>query len=244
MRFFAVLLALSFLPVPASYAQTMGRMAEAMPRQVVVNGTCRREVAPDRGSITLTAQFQDRSDVKTAVNQAVKSYEAARKKIQDLKLKDMELETVEYTVMPIQEWEKDKTVMKGYRARMGLQVKTSETQRIGEVIAVAADEGFKDVGALQMYVSRAREQEINRDCLKEATLDAKNNAELLASAVGAKVGEVMMLNQSGGHMPVPPPMPMMMKAERGMAAMDMAAPTVEAGKREYTVNVSAIFQLR
>ena len=107
---------------------------EPLPRQVSVSGQCSKQVTPDRGAVTLTAQFRD-TDLKTAIKRTTEAYERAREGVQKLKLDDVELTTSEYQVHQVTEWENNKSVPKGFEARMGLRVVTSSIARIGDVIA-------------------------------------------------------------------------------------------------------------
>jgi uncharacterized protein YggE len=158
-------------------------------RQISVSGNCYKEMIPDRGGINLVADITNTKDLKAAVDSATKIYESVKAKVNALKLKDLELTTSEYSVMPINEWENNKQIFKGYRARIGLMVQTSETGRLGEVTAIGAAEGVRDVGALQLFVSRAASKQAMQDCLSDAAIDARKNAERIAAALNVKLGD-------------------------------------------------------
>ncbi len=217
--------------------------ALAVDRQVNVSGNCVRKTTPDRGSITLTSEFQN-MDLKAASQQATEAYEKVRKAVQKLGLENLELKTVEYSLNQAFEWQKDRQVFKGYRARMGISVSTSQTQRLGEVISIAAREGIRDVGGLRSFLSEEKLKTETAACLRDAALDARSKAEKLASALSAKVGEVISISENTQLQGAPPPpMPMMAKAMRSSEAMDSSAP-VEAGEQVITVNVHASFGLK
>lgn len=121
-------------------------------RRITVSGVCQREVTPDRGAVTLTAEARD-SDLKVAAQKATSSYERVRDAIKKLNLQDLELRTVEYTMGEVREWENQKNVFKGFRSRLGLRVVTSQVDKLGEVISLATREGLKEVGGLQSFLS-------------------------------------------------------------------------------------------
>jgi len=220
--------------------------ARASDRLVSVTGTCQRQVVPDRGSLRLTAQAQDR-DLKTATRDATRIYESMKEAIKKLSLDDMELTTSEYSVEEVREWEDNRSVSKGFRARMGLEVTTSAVQRLGEVISIASREGVKDVGALTSFVSHTKLRTEQTACLEEAAKEAKQRAEKLAAALGADLGPVVSISEGGGEdfPPHPRPMPMMMaRAEAPDAAEKMAPPSVEPGKREVRVQARVVFSVK
>lgn len=212
-------------------------------RTISVSGTCLRSAIPDRGSIVITPEFTD-PDIKSAAKKATGQYEAIKAEIQKLNLKNLELSTNEYSVLELREWEKNKQVSKGFRARMGLQVTTSETSRLGEVIAIAAARNVKDVGALQTFLSDEKSRGEREACLEEAIQHAQTKAGRMAKAAGARLGRVLQLNEEGASSPPPMPMvPMMaMKASGGMER-EMQAPSVDSAAQKIQLSVSALYQL-
>lgn len=215
--------------------------AEA-PRTVSVTGSCIRNVIPDRGAVNLTAESRD-GDAKRAQTTAARSYEAVRSKAVALKLADGELTTSEYSSEEVREWEKDKMVSRGFRTRIGLRVETSDTARLGEVMEIASREGIKQISGMQLFVSSKKLLDEKMACLKDAAEQARAKADTLAKSLGAKVGEVVLIQESSSPYS-PGPMPMV----SGMMAMDAMerspAPKIEAGKVEVSMTVNVTFSLR
>ncbi|MCC7460307.1 MAG: SIMPL domain-containing protein [Proteobacteria bacterium] len=236
---------LSFTLVTLLSLTTMAADALA-PRQVTVSGECTHVVSPDRGSITLTVEFQN-MDLSKATKQAADSYERLVDSIKKLRLDNFNLRTSEYSVNEIRRWENNKEVMKGYQARMGVWVSTSEISKIGEIIAIASKEKVKDVNSLQTYLSDEKQLQEEMSCLSEAAKNARSKAEKLASALGAKIGDVLMMNETGKSLPQWP-RPMMMQKNFAVRAMAMdtaeSAPSVEAGQQNLSLSVQVAFGLK
>ncbi|MBU6376123.1 MAG: SIMPL domain-containing protein [Bdellovibrionales bacterium] len=214
--------------------------AESEVRKVTVSGKCSRNVTPDRGAMVLTAEFRD-DDLKTASRRATEAYERTRDAVKKLNLKDLDLKTVEYSMGEVREWEKNKSVFKGYRARMGLRVATSQVDRLGELIAIASREGLKDVGALQSFLSDSKQISEQVGCLQDAAGDARIKAEKLASSLGASLGEVLRISESGGTQDVFSPR-MMTFGSRD--SEEIKAPTIEAGQQTLNLTVEVSFSLK
>lgn len=229
-----VLLAIFTLPAHAE---------GSAPRAVSVSGACLRQVTPDRGSISMVAEARE-NDLQTATQKATRSYERARAAIQKLALPDADLRTTEYSVGEIREWENNKSVFKGFKARMGLKVSTSALQKLGDVMSIAAREGLVDVGALTMFLSDEKTKQERFACLQDAAADAKAKADKLATSLGAKVGPVLAISEGGASMPGPRPEMMMETASMLKAGRAMDAPAIEAGQQNMTVNVSVTFALQ
>lgn len=208
---------------------------------VSVEGSCTHHVVPDRASITITADVVD-NDLKSATRQVAEAYEKTREAVKKLDLQDLELKTSEYSVNENRVWEKEKSVFKGYHARMGLYVATSQIQRLGEVIAIASREDLKDVGTLISFLSDEKTKQEQMSCLEEAAKDAHSRAEKLAQSLGSKVGAVMSITQTASQNPVRPRPMLMMK--NAMASGDAeSAPPVEAGEQAVSVQIQAQFVL-
>lgn len=218
---------------------------EKLVRSIAVSGQCLRSVVPDRGSIVVTIDNQDKN-VQVATKKTTDAYETLKKAIQKIALKDVELQTSEYNVQEIREWEKDKSVFKGFRARMGLEVTTSEIARLGEVIATASNQKITDVGALRSFLSDEKNRQEREACLEEAISHAQVKASKMAKAAGAKLGRVLQLKEEGASMtPVPPPYEprRMMKSSLMESSIADAAPRIDSSTQKLSLSVEALYAL-
>jgi uncharacterized protein YggE len=211
-------------------------------RQVSVSGSCTRFVVADRGAIVLTAQFVEQT-VEAATSKATAAYDRAAAAVRKLGLESLDLRTVEYSVTEDREWEKNRQVFKGYRARMGLRVATSSVQRMGEVMSVASREGMSDVGSLSTYVSDERRRHEELECLNDAAADARARASRLAEALGARLGEIVTISQQAEGEPTLRIAPQNFAANAALGA-SAAPPSVEAGQQEIRVGIGATFSLK
>jgi hypothetical protein len=208
-------------------------------RKVTVSGHCTRQVVADRGAITLTSEFKSK-DPKTAAAEATRAYETVKSAVKRLDLPDAEMKTSEYSVNELREWEKDKSVSKGFRARMGLEVTTSDIAKLGDVIDIATREGVQDVGSLTTTLSPAKLQKEKFNCLSEAALDARAKAERLAETLGSKLEGPLEISETGEAEPIRPMLSAM--ALRGSSLA--APPTVEPGFQTLSTSVQVTFRLR
>lgn len=228
----------------ASLLVSLGASAAAPERSVQVSGTCVRSVLPDRGSLLLNAEAKY-ADAKQAQAWSGELYERVKKRVQALGLKDLQISTQELSVEEIREWEKNRMVSKGYRGRVGMKVETSQISRLGEVSDLAAKEGIKDIGGLNQYISPKLLLDEQLACLKEASDRARAKAESLAANLGARLGEVLSIDESNGAIAPPMPRPMfktmMMRGEEHAADESVQ---VDSAKQEISATVGVKFQLR
>lgn len=217
---------------------------ERLVRSVAVSGQCLRSVVPDRGSIVVTIDNQDKN-VQAATKKTTEAYDALKKAVQKLALKDVELQTSEYNVQEVREWEKDKSVFKGFRARMGMEVTTSEIARLGDVISIASNQKITNVGALRSFLSEEKNRQEREACLEEAIAHAQTKAAKMARAAGAKLGRVLQLKEENASMtPVPPPYQPLFRAKSSMMESSQdAAPTIDSSTQKLSLSVDALYAL-
>src|SRR5690606_3645443 len=144
-------------------------------------------------------------DLQQASKEAADIYNRLKGAVQKLSLADAEFTTTESKLEEVREWEKDRQVSKGFRARMGLRVATSQTQRLGEVTQIGAREGAREIGELELFLSSEKSRAEKMACLDTAAKDARERAEKLAGALGARVGEVLKITENWQDRPQPRP---------------------------------------
>lgn len=227
-----LLLSLVFLSPPRAIA------ADPI-RAVTVAGECLRPVTPDRAAYSVAIEIRD-SSIRKASAKASETYDQLKNSLQKLRLKDVEFETTEYTLGEHREWENNKSVLKGYRARTGLRVETSEIPRIGEVIDQTAKQNVEG-GSLSVFVSRERWKSEYQECLSTAIADARGKAERMAKAADSSLGRAISIEEEGTH-PVPMPAPM---SDRAMIkSAGESIPTIDTTAAKMTVRVQVSYELK
>ena len=229
----AVLLAATF--------SCVGAVEASDERGLTVTGTCLKSVTPDRGSVTIGASVLDR-DSELAMRSATKVYEAARKAILALKLKDIELQTSGVSLSEETEWVNNRSVSKGFRSRLSLMVMTSETTRMGEIVKAVSALGAKEVHSMQMSMSPEKQKREHESCLEEAVRNARSKADAIGKAAGVRIGKLVdaveQLEQTGAPMPMPMSMARMELAGK---SADYVPATVDAADLKVNVSVRARF---
>jgi len=224
-------------PPPSSSGSSSGV------RSVSVLGTCLRTAQADRGSITVTVDVL-LPNLQAAAKKATEAYEKVKRSIEKIGLKDMEFATSEYTFQEVHEWKKDRNVFKGFRARMGMNVSSSEFARLGEVIAIAANEGVREVSGLTTSLSPEKAKAEGEKCLEEAVKNARLKAEAIARAASVRVGRVLAVSEGAlaAASPMPRPEFSAVKSLQAEAA-DVAAPSVDAGPQRIAIEVAVTYSL-
>ncbi|MEX2260951.1 MAG: SIMPL domain-containing protein [Bryobacteraceae bacterium] len=147
---------------------------------------------------------------------------------------EAQIRTTSYSIQPDYRYPRDggKPTITGYTATNVVQVTLDDLTKVGTVIDTALKAGANTIRGIQFTLRD--EQAARARALREATQEARANAQAMASALGLKTGRVLHLQQ-GEHMPIRP------LQEYAVAAMrDAAAPPtpVEPGVIEVRATVT------
>jgi uncharacterized protein YggE len=125
-------------------------------------------------------------------------------------------------------------VIVGYRAQNEVLVTLEDVERVGAVLDAAVRAGANRVAELSFFAADTRSARL--DAIREATSRAREEAEVLAAALGGTLGAVVEVGVSGAS-----PFPEV--ARFRAAEMAMADTPVEPGSQAVTVTVNVTFRL-
>ena len=232
------LLRLAGALVALTFAAAAAAHDEARPRLLTVSGEGEVEVAPDR------------ADVSFAVEASEKNLADAEKLVTDgtaklLKLCDTlgipkaHVRSAQLNVHPQYDTGvvSNRPRIVGYSVSRQVDVDLRDLGKLGKLLQGAAETAANRVSGVSFGSSKKDEHQ--RAALAAAAADARANAEVLAGAMGVKLGKLHALTamESGG-------VPMMMEARRMKAAGSMdGEQTYEAGQITFQATVTAEFDL-
>ena len=202
--------------------------------QIVVSARGEVQVAPDRARVQVGVETQ----AKTAL---LASQENNRKQaailaaVRALGIPAAQIQTLNYSVMPIQRYDEktQRTLIDGYRVSNIVQVETDKIEQAGPIIDAGLTSGANRVAGLDFLVKdRTKAQEL---ALTKAVEQARRQAEVAAKAAGGLVVELLELTINDFERQEP-------RMVMAMAKMDMAdasTPTpVSEGMSTVAVSIS------
>ena len=127
----------------------------------------------------------------------------------------------------------DPPVLRGYRARNVVQVRTSQLEKIGGAIDAAAGAGSNEIQSLQFGVRDPLP--LRMQALADATRNAREKAAAIASALDVEVAGVVSVEE--GNLDIHRPM-----MPRQRLTMEKATP-IEAGEVDVTARVTLTLAL-
>jgi uncharacterized protein YggE len=150
----------------------------------------------------------------------------------------LEMETFGYSLRPQYEVTReigDTRRIVGYRAENNIRVTFSDLGAAGQILDEAVGAGANQVARLQFVASDTRAGRLQ--ALEEAVRNAREQAEVIAAAMGVSLGMVVEV-QGGSSAPGPVGQRMM-----ALESADVATP-IEAGDQWVSASVSITYRIR
>lgn len=231
-RFFPIALLAAFLLASPA-------MADEITREVAVSGKGDITVVPDKATLTMGVEMRAREmeSAKQQVSQVVSEFLKLAAKM-DIDKK--QLNTSQLTIRPEYDWNSTNRQRRltGFYVARQIHVELKDLEKIGPLMERATSLGVNQVNG--PYFGSSREDELHREALKIAAEDARRNAQVLATSMGALLGPVRSIRADNASLPPPPvPQARMMMSE---AAAD-AEQSYEVGEMKFSARVDAIFDL-
>lgn len=206
-------------------------------RTIDVRGTGKVKVVPDQLRLTIQVNVPR---AETATEALSRNSQLTAQVIAMLKrygIADADIQTTRVSINPVYDYDKriSPPPIVGYSAQNEVLVVLRKMEDAGKILDQAVKNGATGFGHLQ-YESSQR-SELEREALKKAADDARVKAELLAKQLGATIGKVVTIAESG--VSAPPVMPLAMEA-RAVAADVPVMP----GEIEITATVEVVFEIK
>lgn len=237
----AALLILAVLLVVAALGLIFNIQAQAeedkVERKTInVTGQARVNASPDIARVNLGVVTEN-ADAKAAQKENAESMDKVIAAIKAAGVKDEDIKTVGYSIMPKYDYRKETGVSNivGYTVSNSVNVTVRDISKTGAIIDAATDSGVNASSSISFELSNY-EQYYN-EALKNAVLAAKKKAGTVADALGVKLKGPVTVSESGGYSPL-----------RNYIAYDMAvqaesaATPIQAGSLEITATVSIVYE--
>ena len=194
---------------------------------------------PDTAELALAVETTEKSVVLAATENANKA-EALVGRLEGLingSAGDY-VKTSKYTVQPVYEWneKQKKSTLAGYMVINEVLVKTHQTAAVGRIIDQAVAAGANRVGSIDFSLSR--KTAYCGGLIARAAVNAKQQAQALAAALGVKLGKIKSASPSCG------PLSRGGFALMAAKAQGPAKTPIEAGRIGLKATVNIVFRIK
>ena len=220
----ALLLCLTAVPVLAEGPESF--------RGITVSGTATVKGKPDVAFITLGVSTDDKDAGKAAQANA----RTSTKVIDAMTASGVQrsdIETVQYSVLPVMNYQQNPPTAVGYRVSNVVRVKLKDLSKIGSVIDTAVDAGSNGVQGVRFDLDDSTK--LRHQALLEAIKKAEADARLMAETLGIKMGKVVSASETGPVVPSP--------LELGAVRAEAVASPIIPGEIEVTAGVTVVYSI-
>ena len=175
---------------PSNTGVTVDNQGNNLDRVITTQGYAEITCKPDQVMVWLKIEARNLS-AETARNQLA----MVTKKVMDaINLLGVDkIETISYNINPQYEWKHGIRVFKGYLASTTLRVTTKDLTKAGEIIDAAVKNGAL-VDRVSFGLSTERLNEYKARVMADAAVDARHKAEVVLSALGKKLGDLVSVS--------------------------------------------------
>jgi uncharacterized protein YggE len=212
---------------------------EDTPRRIVVTGTGEASARPDLAVISAGVVVQSET-ASAALADNSRAMEAVLQQLRTAGLADADVQTSQFSVMPLYERQPPEREITAPPRIVGYQVSNRVTARVRDIDRLGAVlDALVSAGATNIdgpWFDIADPEQVLGQARDAAVADALARARRYTAAAGVELGEVISIEEAGSF--VPPPRPMM-RAE-AMAADVPIAP----GQTELSASVMVTFAIK
>lgn len=206
---------------------------------ITINGEGKETGTPDVAEISLGVTSEAKT-VKSAQDDNTKKMNAIIKAIKDLKVKDADIQTANYSIYPNYSYDniRGSSAIIGYTVSQSVAVKIRNLDDVGTIIADAGELGANQVGGVQFKIDDS--ESLKAAAREEAIADAKAKAAALFKELGVSAGRIVSFSEYGsGDI-------YYSKAyeEYGIGGGALSAPSIETGSFDVTVDVSLTYEIK
>jgi uncharacterized protein len=221
-------------------AQTTGNNSSDNNQQTIqVTGTADATVNPDRVSLSFGVETKEKTAVD-ALNENDALMKTVLDALQTAGVKQNETQTSFFNIMPV--YQNSPMLggngnLTGYTVSNNIQVTSSNLQSVSDWIDTAVKAGANRVNGVSFTLSDPKMKDVRNGLIQDALHDAREKADIAASAVGMKVIGVKTMNiyENFGR---PQVMNMVMAAPA--AAINEGSPVI-AGQQQVSTNVNITY---
>ena len=209
------------------------------PRTIGVGGQGEVRAEPDRATVTLGVESRKPKleDARAAV---AKTVDAVLKLTRELKIDPKQVRSTRINVQPEYNWganNANERTLIGYFVSRQVEVELHDLEKLGQLLERATDLGVNQMGDPRLDSSKR--QDLVREALAKAVVDARQNAEVIAKAAGARLGNARTINANTEFSQPPVPMVRAMAMEAKAAG---AAP-YQSGEMTFNATVNVQYDL-
>lgn len=212
---------------------------------ITVYGKGEMITTPDIASFSFSVT-EESSTVGAAQKKATDKMNAILEYIKTAGIEDKDVKTSGYNIYPRYEYRggtiyvPGKQYIAAYVVSQSVDIKVRDLSKAGELLSGIGEYGATNVSGLTFTMDK--QDEVTREARDLAIKDARSQAEVLADALGVRLGRIVSFSESSPYQPYPM---YYAKAEAmGMGGDGASAPQIPTGENKTTSNVTITYEIK
>ena len=237
---FLLLIAVLFLQGHSTFAQSR---SDADRNVILTEGTAEVTGPNDSVRISISVVTEGRNLEQAGTENADKSQKVING-MKDLNIKNLDLKTSNYRVIPQRDYKARPPEIKGYEIHNSIDIRLEELDPdqlsgyVSRVIGNALESGANSISYIQSYIkNRAL---LEKEALTRAIQEARDRAEIIAGAAGVRIKRVVKVST---HPDDQMPRPQMLRSAATEADTATLSPPIEIGESRVSAHVSMVFEI-
>jgi len=224
------------IPLSAPAQQTVTAVPVMSGTRLDINASGEVTRVPDVAIISAGVQTLQPT-ATAAIEENAARMERVRAALKRAGIEDRDIQTSSINLNPEYRYDQNQPPhLTGYRATNTVNVKFRDLKRTGAILDALVAEGANTINGPNLTIDKP--ESALDEARTKAIANGRARADLYARALGMRVVRLLSVSESGGYA-VPPPMPMVMMAERSDASSK-----IDPGTQQLQVSVSMSFQLQ
>lgn len=213
-------------------------------RSVTVSGSGEVYAVPDRARLAMSVELT-RPQIKDAQDEANRAVRDFLAQARTLGSRDEDISTAalsirsEYNFVNVNGTQTRQFA--GYHVSRGVEVVVRDLDRLGDYLKRATDAGLNEISDPQLESSQA--DELRRQALVRAAVDARARALAIATSLGVKLGAVHTIDATSGEGQPRPPHPIMAMARTADTESGNEEMGIATGQVRFSASLTADFDL-
>jgi len=204
---------------------------------ITVAGEGRVTTMPDIAKIEIGTVIE-KPTVSAAQKENTSIMNALNDKMSALGVVKADVQTSNYTIQPMYDWNNGKQTLRGYQVAQNLRVKIRDLDKVGDILGAAGELGVNQVGGIDFTVDQP--DTIQQEARIKALENAKAKAEALTQVMGVKLVRVVSFGEN-----VQEPVYNTAYDLKAMNAVGggAPAPSIQPGSAEYVVDENVTYEI-
>lgn len=216
---------------------------EEYPR-LVVQGEAKIETMPDKASFKINVRTEEKK-LERAFEISTQRINSLSQQLSSNGVKKEDITNLGYVYHPLYEGKKIFTTIdrpSSYEVVYTLKITVYDMGNLGKILS-----GISEIPETTVYnleYTSTKLEELKREVLKKAAMDAKEKAAKLAEGSGATLGKVMKIESAAGYYPRESFAEDRLNAFAVKREVEKAVPVIESGSLEIRGNCTVYYSIQ